>query len=62
VRAIISHLKRLGVDESGSTAIEYGLIASVMGFMLLPLAGFFAKTFGDWGTLIVDAFNTIMGL
>lgn len=62
MRAIIRHIKRLDVDDSGSTAIEYGLLASIMGFMLIPFTSFFSKTFSDWGTFIVDAFNTVWGI
>lgn len=62
MRAIISHLQRLGADDSGSTAIEYGLIASVMGLMLIPFSSFFSQTFGDWGALLVDAFYTVLGI
>jgi Flp pilus assembly pilin Flp len=62
VIAMMRHVKRLRSDESGSTAIEYSLIASVMGFMLIPFASFFAGTFSDWGAGLVAAFNTVMGL
>ncbi|MGQ0483811.1 MAG: Flp family type IVb pilin [Hyphomicrobiales bacterium] len=60
--AIVRRIKRLRADESGSTAIEYGLIASAMGFMLIPFTSFFSGTFTTWATDLVNGFNTIFGL
>lgn len=62
MRAIVRHIKRLRIDDSGSTAIEYGLIASAMGFMLIPFASFFSTTFSDWGALLMDAFSTVWSI
>ena len=43
-------MKKFLKDESGATAIEYGLIAAAMGLMLLvaapPLAAAVPKVFG----------------
>jgi Flp pilus assembly pilin Flp len=61
VIAIMRHIKRLRADESGATAIEYGLITSAMGFMLLPFASFFSSAFSDWAVALVAAFSTVMG-
>ena len=62
VIAIAKHAKRFRSDDSGSTAIEYGLIASVMGVMLIPTVGFFSSTFSDWAAQLTDGFMTVMGL
>lgn len=61
VIAIMRHFKRLRADESGATAIEYGLITSVMGMMLIPIVGFFSSAFSDWAAALVAAFDTVMG-
>ena len=61
VIAIAKHARRFRSDESGSTAIEYGLIASVMGIMLVPTMSFFSGTFSDWATQLTDGFMTVMG-
>lgn len=60
--AIAKQAKRFCTDESGSTAIEYGFIASIMGLMLVPVMSIFSGTFSDWAAQIVDEFNTVMGL
>jgi Flp pilus assembly pilin Flp len=62
VIAIAKHARRFRSDESGSTAIEYGLIASVMGIMLIPTIGFFSGAFSNWATQLTDGFMTVMGL
>lgn len=59
--AIVGHVKRLNADESGATAIEYGLIASAMGLMLIPAINFFSGAFSSWAARIVDEFDTVMG-
>lgn len=44
-------MKKFLKDESGATAIEYGLIAAAMGLMLIiaapPLAAAVDRVFGD---------------
>lgn len=35
--AMAKHIRRLMDDENGATAIEYALIASLMGLALLPV-------------------------
>ena len=43
-------------DESGATAIEYGLIAGAMGIMLIPVLGTLASTVES------SMFDVIVGL
>ena len=59
--AIIAHWKRFCSEENGATAIEYGLIASAMGMMLVPAASFLAGSFTGWAAQIVDNFATVWG-
>lgn len=60
--AIDKLIKRFCIDESGSTAIEYSLIASTMGLMLIPFFQYFSSAFGTWGQTLSAAFDTVMGV
>lgn len=48
------HLKRLVKDESAATAIEYGLIASLIAIAIIAGAG-------ALGSQLSDSFNYIKG-
>ena len=49
-------MKKFINDESGATAIEYGLIAAAMGLMLIPVATALS------GTVKETMFDVIVGL
>jgi pilus assembly protein Flp/PilA len=51
IKTIIATLRR---DEKGATAIEYGLIAALVGVVL-------ATALGTMGTKLVSVFDTITG-
>jgi pilus assembly protein Flp/PilA len=50
----ISAVKTFAADENGVTAIEYGLIAALIGVAMAAAAG-------DVGTKIKDAFTYVAG-
>lgn len=49
---MMQFLKRLGSDESGATAIEYGLIAALIAVAIITAAG-------SVGTKLSGTFNTV---
>ena len=49
---MVQFLKRLGSDDSGATAIEYGLIAALIAVAIITAAG-------SVGTKLSTTFNTV---
>ena len=47
-------LKRLWQDESGATAIEYGLIVGIMAALLVAVLGMFGDKLKDLFSAIAD--------
>jgi pilus assembly protein Flp/PilA len=52
--SFVKRLVRLGSDESGATAIEYGLIAALIAVAIITAAG-------TVGTNLKGTFNNIAG-
>ncbi len=50
-------MKKFLKDESGATAIEYGLIAAAMGLMLILVMPLLASAVGGKFSLITNALN-----
>jgi Flp pilus assembly pilin Flp len=46
-------------DESGATAIEYSLIAAVMGLMLVPVGTSLRGLSADLFATLIDLFNHV---
>ncbi len=51
-------LKKLWKDESGATAIEYGLIAGIMAALLVTVLGGFSEKLGLLFDAISDQLET----
>ncbi|SFJ58088.1 Flp family type IVb pilin [Aerobium aerolatum] len=54
-------LKRFKSDESGATAIEYGLIAALIGVAIVTGAGLLGTELGDRFTNIADTIKNPKG-
>ncbi len=52
-------LRRLWRDESGATAIEYGLIVGLMAALLITALGGFGDKLKDLFEAISDKLNTV---
>jgi pilus assembly protein Flp/PilA len=50
-------MKKFLKDESGATAIEYGLLAALIGSALVGLLGVFGNSLEDGFTRMGDQFN-----
>lgn len=53
--------RRLIRDDRGATAIEYALIASILGFALLPVLGDTTNGVASLFTRVQGYFDTIAG-
>lgn len=58
VKLIVQKFRQIYRDESGSTAIEYALIASFMGIMLLPATQLLSGTIINWYQTMIDYLDT----
>jgi pilus assembly protein Flp/PilA len=52
---IVSAVKAFVADENGVTAIEYGLIAALMGVAIVAAVGTLTNQLGETFTSIADA-------
>jgi Flp pilus assembly pilin Flp len=53
------NVKKWCSDESGATAIEYSLIAAVMGLMLVPVGSGLRGLSQDLFETLIDLFNHV---
>lgn len=44
MKVIFKRIRKFASDESGATAIEYGLISAAMGLMLIPVMANLSST------------------
>jgi len=59
---IASFLKQIGKDNSGATAIEYGLIVSLIVIAIIgALNSFAAESIQMWGTITNEYQNATQG-
>ena len=59
---IANFLKRLGKDNSGATAVEYGLIVSLIVIAIIgALNSFAAESIQMWGTVTSEYQNATKG-
>ena len=56
---VVNILKRLWDDESGATAIEYGLIAGIMAALLVTVLGAFSDKLTGLFTAITDKLDQV---
>ena len=61
MNAVMRLLNKLSTDESGATAIEYALIASILGVALIPVLGDTSLGVASLYTRIQYYFTTING-
>jgi Flp pilus assembly pilin Flp len=61
VIAIAKQAKRFWSDDRGATAIEYALIASIMGLMLIPVIANITSSVGGLFVRVQGYFDTILG-
>ena len=59
MKQVINILKRLWKDESGATAIEYGLIAGIMAALLVTVLGAFSDKLSGLFTAITDKLDQV---
>jgi len=52
-------IKKLWDDESGATAIEYGLIAGIMAALLVTVLGGFSEKLDALFTAIADKLDSV---
>ena len=58
---ILSHVRRFAQNEHGATAIEYALIASILGIALLPVLSNTSSGVASLYTRVQDYFATVNG-
>lgn len=58
MKSIVSAVTRFAKDEGGVTAIEYGLIAALIGIVAMATMDDVGRALRDKFTAIADAINT----
>jgi pilus assembly protein Flp/PilA len=61
MNAIAKLLNRFSVDDHGATAIEYGLIATVLGMALVPVLSNTSSGVASLFTRVQDYFAIVNG-
>ena len=56
---MLKEIKALWKDESGATAIEYGLIAGIMAAVLITVLGAFGDQLGEMFGAITEKLGSI---
>lgn len=61
MNALMTLLNRLSADDRGATAIEYALIASILGVALVPVLGDTSSGVASLYTRVQDYFAIVNG-
>jgi pilus assembly protein Flp/PilA len=61
VLTIVNRLKLFAADDRGVTAIEYGVIATVLGMALVPVLSSTTSGMGSLFTRVQDYFTIVNG-